>query len=39
VPTIIDAVELETDISSGKVVGGAVEFSADGAWTEPSFGS
>ena len=37
VPAIIDVVELETDISTGKVVGGAVEFSADGAWTEPSF--
>ncbi|MCH8992602.1 MAG: hypothetical protein IIA44_12765 [Acidobacteria bacterium] len=39
VPAIVDAVEVETDISTGKVVGGAVEFSADGAWTEPSFGS
>lgn len=39
VPAIINAVEVETDISSGKVVGGAVEFSADGAWTDPSFGS
>jgi hypothetical protein len=39
VPAVIDVVELTTDISTGKVVGGAVEFSADGAWTEPSFGS
>jgi hypothetical protein len=39
VPAIIDAVEVETDISTGKMVGGTVEFSADGAWTEPSFGS
>ena len=39
VPAIIDTVEVETDITTGKVVGGTVEFSADGAWTEPSFGS
>ena len=39
VPAIIDSLSLEVDVSSGDVVGGTAEFSADGAWTKPTFGS
>jgi len=39
VPAVIDAIETVTEIEDGNVVGGTVEFSTDGAWTEPNFGS
>lgn len=37
VPAVIDALKLEVDIDSGQVVGGVAEFSANGAWTKPSY--
>lgn len=37
VPAIIDALRLEVDIDSGQVVCGVAEFSANGAWTKPSY--
>jgi hypothetical protein len=37
VPAVIDALRLEVDIDRGEVIGGTAEFSADGAWTKPSY--
>jgi hypothetical protein len=39
VPAIVDALELEVDISSGDVLGGTANFSSNGAWTKPDYGS
>jgi hypothetical protein len=38
VPAVIDAVQLEVDIDKGDVVGGTAVFSANGAWTKPTYG-
>ncbi|HEV2970691.1 MAG TPA: hypothetical protein VGY55_12040 [Pirellulales bacterium] len=35
VPAIVTRVEVEVDIDSGDVIGGAAHFDSDGAWTEP----
>lgn len=37
VPAVIDVLQLETDINSGKPIGGVAEFSTNGAWTRPSY--
>jgi hypothetical protein len=37
VPAVIDALRLEVDIDSGDIVGGVAEFSANGAWTKPTY--
>jgi hypothetical protein len=37
VPAVIDALRLEVDIDRGDVIGGTAEFSANGAWTKPSY--
>jgi hypothetical protein len=39
VPAVIDSIHLAVDISSGDVLGGVANFSADGAWTKPTYGS
>lgn len=39
VPALIDALELEVDISTGDVVGGVARFSTNGAWTKPTYAS
>ncbi|MBN8625015.1 MAG: hypothetical protein J0M17_05965 [Planctomycetes bacterium] len=37
VPAVIEAVELETDVDTGALVGGTAQFAADGPWTAPTF--
>ena len=37
VPAVIDSVHLAVDISSGDVLGGTALFSANGAWTKPTY--
>lgn len=37
VPAVIDSLQLGVDISSGDVLSGTAQFSADGAWTKPSY--
>jgi len=37
VPAVIDAIHLAVDISSGDVLGGTATFSANGAWTKPTY--
>ncbi len=39
VPAVIDALELEVDISTGDVLGGTAAFSTNGAWTKPDYGT
>ena len=39
VPAVIDSIHLAVDISSGDVLGGTAIFSANGAWTKPTYGS
>jgi len=39
VPALVDSVEFEVDIDRGDIVGWIAEFSADGAWTKPAYGS
>jgi len=39
VPALVDALELEVDISSGDVLGGTASFSTNGAWTRPNYAS
>ncbi len=37
VPAVIDRLQFEVDIDSGDVVGWEAEFSANGAWTKPTY--
>ncbi len=39
VPALIDAIHLAVDIASGDVLGGTAAFSANGAWTKPTYSS
>jgi hypothetical protein len=38
VPAIVTRIEVEVDIDSGDVIGGAAHFDTDGAWEEPVLG-
>jgi hypothetical protein len=37
VPALVDSLQLEVDIDSGDIVGGTAEFSANGAWSKPTY--
>ena len=37
VPALIDSMRLEVDIDNGDIVGGVAQFSANGAWTKPTY--
>ena len=37
VPAIIDSINFEVDIDTGEVVGWTADYSADGAWTKPTY--
>ena len=37
VPAVIDSIKMSVEIDRGDLIGGAAEFSTDGAWTKPTF--
>ncbi len=37
VPAIIDSINFEVDIDTGEVIGWTADYSADGAWTKPTY--
>lgn len=37
VPALVDSYRVDVDINTGEIVGATAEFSANGAWTEPTF--